>query len=124
MRRDRWTDMTKLIVAFRCFAKAVIKNKNPDICLYQAENSSLTDLHCGFVLTVFCEINISCFDCASKLYSFPETLKSPKRKKFTLQKNVKFTLVGTLNIYAYIHVTGDLHVCARKNDKISWPIQL
>lgn len=55
------------------FAKAVIKNKSPDNCLYQAETNSLTDLHCGFVLTVFCETNISCFDCASELDSFPET---------------------------------------------------
>jgi hypothetical protein len=29
--------MTKLRVAFRCFAKAVIKKKRPDNGLYQAE---------------------------------------------------------------------------------------
>ena len=57
--------MTKLIVAFRCFAKAVIKKNRPGNGLYQAETDSLTDLRCGLVLTVFCEINISCFDCAS-----------------------------------------------------------
>jgi hypothetical protein len=108
MRRDRLTDITKLIGAFRCFAKAVIKKKRPDNDLHQAETSSLTDLHCGFVLTVFCEINISCFDCASELYSFPETLKALKRKKFTLQKICTIYISGNIK---YIYTSLEICMC-------------
>ena len=95
-----------LIVSFRSFAKAIIKKKRPDNGLYQVETSSLTDLHCGFVLTVFCEINISCFDCASELHQFPETLKTLKRKKFTLQKICKIYISANIK-----HVYTSLEIC-------------
>jgi hypothetical protein len=106
MRGDRWTDRTKLIFAFHCFAKAVIKKKGPDNGLYHAETSSLTDLHSRFVLTAFCDINISCFECASELYSFPETLKTLKRKKFALQKICKIYISGNIK-----HVYTSLEIC-------------
>jgi len=121
MRRDRRTDMTKLIVAFRRFAKAVIKKKSSDNGLYRAETSSLTDLHCVIVLTAFCEINISCFDCTSELYSFPETFKTLKRKKFTLQKICKIYISGNTK---HIHASLEICMCVHgRMIKITWPIQ-
>jgi hypothetical protein len=58
------------------------------------------------VLTVLCEINISCFDCASELYSFPETLKTLRRKKFTLQKICKIYISANIK-----HVYTSLEIC-------------